>query len=838
MPGSSTKYTRISVVLCLILCLTVAVLAGSSMWNGYRLAEQELAEEMENISVLVVEHLERSLQAIDVSIRTINSARLHDPRDPIEFAQAWQPYLYELVATFPQMESLVMTDEFGNPISMTVERLKGINLGDRAYFLVHKEDPEHGMYIEKPLIARSDGRRVIAVSRRLNALDGGFGGVVVSALNWGYFSHFLDQAQGNLRSAKAALVYNRQYVFGATSTIVDQAVSRFEAEGEAANVDASLVASLRDYGHSDSGAYLKWYSQNYPVEFHLAVDRNQEFRTVYQSMINTGVLGGSAIVMILLATVGIVRAAARQNQALISAVQAEQAKSDFLAVMSHEIRTPMNAMMGMNQLMLDGDLPADQRQRAEVVHTACLQLLDIANDILDFSALDKDRVELEHTVFAMRELMANTITLFTPEVEKKGLDFRYVEDLPKELEDVSVTGDPARIGQVLHNFIGNALKFTEQGQIAVSLKAVVSESASSCLTYRFKIEDTGIGIAPEKLETVFDRFRQADASTARKYGGTGLGLAICRKLVQLMGGDITATSQLGEGSCFTFDLTLPISDRPSLETAQSDVPELTRALTILAVDDVPFNLTLLDGLLSHAGHRVLLANSGQQALDLLRSETVDLVLMDIQMPEMDGVTTTQRIHDEIDATLPVIVLTADVFFRQSETDEKARFSAVVYKPVQKALLFKTIARLFSNDDSGEAVPVSNPPETAEPAIEADKEQAPAFDHMLNLAQIAMVKSAMSAEDFDDLFNRVAGEIEEMVDRLETSLDDAEEMRLLCHSIEGVAANFGLKGVCESTKVLHKLASEGAQEGRSEKLADIRDIMSKTKQILPAALERI
>ena len=692
------------------------------------------------------------------------------------------------------------------------------------------------MYIDKPLISRTDGLRLIVMSWRLNALDGGFGGVVASSVNWNYFSDFLDQAQGNLRSAKAALIYNQQYVFSATGAIVDAAVARFEAQGEAANVDGAVVSSVRDYGNSDSGAYLKWHSEHYPVVFHLAVDRDEEFRAVYQSMVSTGVLGGFAVLMIIFATIGILRAARRQNQALNRAVQAEKAKSDFLAVMSHEIRTPMNAMLGMNQLMLDGDLSADQRQRAEVVNTACLQLLDIANDVLDFSALDKDRVELESTVFVMRELMTGTVTLFAPEVEKKGLELRYAEDLPKELEDIPVTGDPARIGQVVRNFIGNALKFTEQGRITVCLKGVVPQDKPSHLTYCLTIEDTGIGIAPEKLESIFDRFRQADASTARKYGGTGLGLAICRKLVRLMGGDITATSRLGEGSCFTFDLTLPISDVSALETAQNDVPELTRALTILAVDDVPFNLMLLDGLLSHAGHRVLSANSGQQALTLLQSQTVDLVLMDIQMPEMDGVTATQRIHDGIDAALPVIALTADVFFHHSESHGKARFSAVVYKPVQKTTLLKTIARLFSDGTADRTAPASGP--ASHSATNAPEEQAPAVEQVLNLAQITMVKSAMSAEDFDQLFSRVTVDIEEMLDQLEAVLDDAKQMRLTCHSIEGVAANFGLKGVCESTRALHKLASGDVDEGRSEKLADIRQVMSKTKQVLPAALEQI
>ena len=836
MPGSDTKYTRMSVVLCLILCLTVAVLAGSSMWNDYRLAEQKLAEEMENISVLVVQHLERSLQAIDVSVQTINSARLYDPRDPDEFARAWEPHLYELITAFPQINDLIMTDARGNPISMTVEQLSGINLEDRAYFLVHKENPRHGMYIDKPLIARTDGARLIVMSWRLKALDGGFGGVVASSVNWDYFSDFLDQAQGSLRSAKAALIYNQNYVFSATRSILDKTISRFEAQGEAANVDGAVVSSVRDYGTSGSGVYLTWHSESYPVVFHLAVDRNEEFYPVYQSMVRTGVLGGFAILMILLATIGILRAAARQNQALTRAVQAEQAKSDFLAVMSHEIRTPMNAMLGMNQLMLDGDLSSDQRQRAEVVNTAGLQLLDIANDVLDFSALDQDRVKLEHTVFVMRDLMTDTITLFAPEVEKKGLAFRYAEDLPKELEDASVTGDPARIGQVLRNFIGNALKFTEQGQIAISLTGTVCPDKPSHLTYHLKIEDTGIGIAPEKLESIFDRFRQADASTARKYGGTGLGLAICRKLVRLMGGDITATSRLGEGSCFTFALTLPISDVSALEVAQSDALEPTRALTILAVDDVPFNLTLLDGLLSHAGHRVLLAHSGQQALNLLQSRAVDLVLMDVQMPEMDGVTAARRIHEEIDATVPVIALTADVFFRHSQKDETACFSAVVYKPVQRTTLLKTIARLFAGDTTDQTAPA--PGQITDCAAKTGKEPSPAVDQLLNLAQITMVKSAMSAEDFDDLFNRVTDEIEEMTDRLETALNDEKETRLLCHSIEGVAANFGLKGVCDTTKALHKLASGGEQQGRSERLADIRDIVSKTRQLLPTALKRI
>lgn len=829
MAGNGTRYTRIGVVLCLILCLTVAALAGRAMWYDYRLAKQELTEEMENISVLVIEHLERSLQAIDISIKTINSSRLNDPRGPVAFAAAWEPYLYELTAAFPQIETLAMIDEGGHPISSTVEAIKGVNLGDRAYFLVHKEDSEHGMYIDKPLIARSDGRRVIVLSWRLNALDGRFGGVVASAVNWGYFNNFLDQARGNLRSAKAALVYNRQYIFGATGDIVDEALSHFETQGEAVNVDDPVIASMRDYGRSHKGTYLKWYSENYPVVFHLAVDHDEELRPVYESMISTGLLGTATLLMIVFATIGIIRAAARQNQALTRAVQAEQAKSDFLAVMSHEIRTPMNAMLGMNQLMLDGALSLDQRQRAEVVNTACLQLLGIANDVLDFSALDKDRVELEETVFIMRELMANTITLFAPEVEKKGLNFRYVEDLPKALEDVSVIGDSARIGQVLRNFIGNALKFTERGQITISLKGTVSQNTSSYLIYQLKIEDTGIGIAPEKLETIFDRFRQADASTARKYGGTGLGLAICRKLIRLMGGEITATSRLGEGSCFTFDLTLPISNLSTLDTVQNDVPELTRALTILAVDDVPFNLMLLDGLLSHAGHRVLSANSGRRALNLLRSKSVDLVLMDIQMPEMDGITATQRIHQEIDATLPVVALTADVFFSQSQNDETTRFAAVVYKPVQKTTLLKTLARLFSGEDGAKIVPAS--PQSP-PALEP---VGPAADQMLNMAQIAMVKSAMSDKDFEDIFNRVTIDIEEMINQLDAVLADAQQMRLICHSIEGVAANFGLKGVCESTKTLHKLASEGVAEGRSEKLAEIRRTLSETKQVLPSVL---
>jgi signal transduction histidine kinase/PleD family two-component response regulator/HPt (histidine-containing phosphotransfer) domain-containing protein len=498
-------------------------------------------------------------------------------------------------------------------------------------------------------------------------------------------------------------------------------------------------------------------------------------------------------------------------------------RESFLANMSHEIRTPMNAILGFTRLLYDTDLTNDQKSFLDAIHFSGENLLVIINDILDLSKLQSGKMTFEKLEFNLNDLVKGVTSIFKQKAAEKGLQLTY--QIKQHVPHI-IKGDPVRLNQVLTNLIGNAIKFTERGYVHLDIQSNMANDDRYSID--FKVIDTGIGISEDKQAVVFESFVQASNDTTRKYGGTGLGLTIVKSIVELQEGKISLASTPGQGSTFTVNLKFDKGERTTLTKEHNFIPEesteLLRDASILVVEDNAVNQLLVKKVLHKFGCKTDVAINGLKAIESLKTGKYDVILMDIQMPEMDGYEATRYIRANFPPPLcniPIIAMTAHAFHAEIEKSAAVGMNDHISKPFKQEVLFATISKYLRKKEETKVIPLH---------------RQDSSKYMIDLNPL--YELSKSDEEFVSEIIRVYDkQTQKFTERLRDAVrsQDFDTIKSICHQIKG---SYGMLRMNELKKSLEEIAQIFREEDCRAQFAKVNFLVSNIIALISAANEEV
>ncbi len=723
MPAK-TRSSYIASLLAVFLVLAVLTALAASIWFARAQAVEEWRSHLDSLSLvlaeqtsqevssalLVLDSIAESVQANDVT----NAAELRATMGSLAHFNSMR----DKTRGLPQVDVATIVALNGDVINFTRSHpAPAINLADRDYFQAHLKQPKLGVYISKPVRNKGNGQWTFYLSRRLNGPNGEFIGLALVGFSSTFLSDFYSKIK--LGSGATVSLYRRDFTLLARWPHTDSLMGKPNLGGSSYRVieqlkkthDVVQTASPRFAADGEKIGRLGAVRliDNYPLIINVTVTDDLYLAQWRHFALALSMVGGFAVLAMAAAFIVLIRALKRRERSMedtraLKAVAeaANRAKSEFLAMMSHEIRTPLTAIIGFAEMLVKPQSAGASIDAGAVILRNGHHLLEVINDILDISKIEAGRLHIEHLAFSPLELVQGVHAMMAAQAASKGIGFSVKVEYPFPS---LVMGDPTRWKQILFNLCSNAIKFTELGQVDLTLCHDPQSGKLTC-----NVVDTGIGISDAQREQLFRPFSQADSTVARKYGGTGLGLHLVSQLAAKMGGSVAVASELGRGSVFEVAIDAPAAavaewlseaPPPPASAPAADALGLRLRGHVLLAEDGPDNRVLVGAYLDGIGVSYEVAENGAQAAELALAGGFDLILMDMQMPVMDGAQATALLRGA-GFGQPIVALTANVMADDVERYLAAGCTECVGKPIDFAALGSLLARLLGQDGSARA----------------------------------------------------------------------------------------------------------------------------------------